>query len=104
MRNSNITIRNSNISLSQVAGIAEDGSEMTLNECRIHTSVIGLTAYRNTPGYGSGTIHAENVQILNTKTPFLSEKGSSVSIGNSIIPVSESDVLPQIGNITGIFA
>jgi hypothetical protein len=104
MRNSDITAGNTCFSTVRVAVAAEDGSEMTLNECTINASVIGLAAYRNTPGYGSGTIFAKNVLVLNTQTPYLSEKGSSVSIGNAIIPVSESNVLPQIENITGIFA
>jgi hypothetical protein len=102
MRASNITFGNSYFSGVRVAGAAEDGSKITLYESSINSSAIGLAAYTNTPGYGPGTIIAENVQIVNTHIPYLVEKGSSISIGSSRVPASESLVFPQIKEIAGI--
>jgi len=102
MRGSNITIENSYVSTSRVAGTAEDGSGLTLMDCNIDSGVIGLAAFKNTPGYGPGTIVAENVHIENMQIPYLSEKGSYINTGRFNVPASELQVFPQIKEIAGI--
>lgn len=92
------------LSTARIAGIAEDGSKMTLEACSINSSTIGLAAYRNTPGYGTGMIVTENVLLVNTQIPYLSEEGSSISAESSAVPASPSPVFPQIKAIAGILA
>ena len=104
MRSSDIIVENSHFSTARVAGIAEDGSVLTLRNCSINASVIGLAAYKNIAGYGPGTVYAENVLIQNTQIPYLSEKGSSVNFGRAYAPATEFPVFPQIKSITGIHA
>jgi hypothetical protein len=102
MRGSDITLGNSYISNARVAGTAEDGSKMSLDGCSINSSIVGLAAYRNTPGYGPGTIVAENVQFVRTETPYLTEKESSIRIGKADALPGESQVFRKIKDITGI--
>ena len=102
MRTSTITIESSYFSGARVSGTAEDGSKITISDCGINSGVIGLAAYQNTPGYGPGTVVADNVQMVNTQTPYLSEKGSTITVGSSIVPVSKDQIVPQIREIAGI--
>jgi hypothetical protein len=102
MRASNITADNSFFSGTRIAGAAEDGSEIDLQDCSINSSIVGLAAYTNTPGYGPGRIASEHSQFVNTKIPYLTEKGSSVSTGSSPASTSESKVFSQVKEIIGI--
>ena len=104
MRASYIIVENSYFSTTRIAGAAEDGSEIDLQDCSITASIVGLAAYTNTPGYGPGRIESEHVQFVNTKIPYLLEKGTSISTGSSYAPASESKVFLQVKDIAGISA
>jgi hypothetical protein len=102
MRVSTITTDSSILSGARISGAAEDGSNLTMTDSRILSGIIGLAAYQNTPGYGPGTVIANNVQITDTRTPYLSEKGSIVMAGSSAVASSGNRIFPQISEIAGI--
>ena len=56
-------------------------------------SRIGITAYQKKSEFGPATINAVDVNIFETETPYLFEKGSTVLVDGVMIEANQENVL-----------
>lgn len=87
-----LTIKNCEITNSNIGISSKDLSELTVESTKISNCVYGLVLLQKKPEYGPAKIFTDNFEWENVTTPFLIEKKSIVNLNGSEIQGTEKDV------------
>ena len=83
--NSTATIHNIVIKDSEIAICAKDKTQITGDSIYLYNNRINFTAFQKKPEFGPAHIKCLNVKQENSETPYLIEKGSSMTLDNKKI-------------------
>lgn len=84
----NIVIRDCGVGVA-----SKDGSKVTIHSSTIrHAEYAGLMAYTKKPEYGPARLNADQVAILQSQTPVLSQLGSVLRLNGERVPDRPVDV------------
>ena len=70
----------------EIALTCKDQSTLTIDNCAISNSRIGVTAYQKKPEFGSGVITATNLTQMGSEVPYMIEKSSTMTLDGKTIP------------------
>ena len=88
---SHMTVRQTEITDSEIAVASKDLSEIELWKSKIQDSKLGLVAYQKKPEFGPADIVAHDLTLDDIERPFLLEKGSKiVAEGHNARPTMEN--------------
>ena len=88
--NSNMTVRNVNISTSEIAVAGKDLSTIDINNLTIENTKLAFTAFQKKPEFGPSNITAIDVKMENVEIKYLVESTSSLSIEGVKVETSQN--------------
>ena len=69
----------------EIALTCKDQSTLTIDDCTISNSRIGVTAYQKKPEFGPGSITATNLTQTGSEVPYMIEKRSTMTLDGKAI-------------------
>ena len=88
---STVVIRDTTVSMANMAVVSKDGSDVSTSRLRIENSNIGLAAYQKKPEFSGAKLTAEDTATERVAKPYHLEKGSTiVDDGRSVAPNASS--------------
>ncbi|MGH7541273.1 MAG: hypothetical protein ACRELC_09760 [Gemmatimonadota bacterium] len=87
-----LTVRDASV-LDAAIGIAsKDLSVVRMQQVRVIGGRVGITAFREKPEFGPGTVEIGGLELRETELPYLIEPGSTVTVDGRSIPPSHESV------------
>ena len=74
------------VNKAEIAVTCKDQSELTIDNCQITNSRIGVTAYQKKPEFGPGSIVATNLTQKDSEVPYMIEKRSTLTVDGESVP------------------
>ena len=96
---SNVTIRNSNISNSLYGLVSKDLSHLNIIDTKIYNNEFGVAAYRKKPIFGGGIIKLKNNQLSLNELNYVRDEYSKILEKNIEFEVNYMEHLDMLNNI-----